>query len=79
MKFIRRQWRRRDDLVFEFVFEFVQRSVVSIEVTLQFPIIGIIGKRIKVLEATPLCGRLVKCLSRTAPAGPSPIKKDSGK
>ena len=34
------------------VFEFVQPRAVSIQITLQFPIIGVIGERIEVLETT---------------------------
>src|SRR5437899_1245939 len=67
------------DLAFQLFFKIIQRSAVTIEITLQFPIISLVRKRIELPEPVPLCCHLVECLSCIRPNTPSPVEKYADK
>ena len=75
LKFIGSKRRPSRDLAFQLFFKFIQRSAVTVEITLQFPIISLVRKRIELPEPVPLCCHLVECLSCIRPNAPSPVEK----
>src|SRR5207247_4077766 len=56
-------------------FEFIQRCLVCFEVTLQFPVIRLVWKRIETIQPGSLCCGLIERLSRIAPNAQPPIKQ----
>jgi hypothetical protein len=75
LEFVRRKRWRRGDLGFQLVFEFVELGGVSLQITLQFPVVRIVWKRIETLQAVSLCCGLVEPLFCVAPNAPSPVKQ----
>ena len=78
LKFIRRKRRGRGNLALELSLEFIEGRAVSLEVTLQFPIVRVIWERIETSKSVPLCNHFREPSPCIVPGTPSPIKQCTG-
>src|SRR5205814_9855635 len=65
----------RYDFALQVFFEFVQRCLVCFEVTLQFPVIRLVWKRIETVQPGSLRRSLTEGLLSVAPNAPPPVKQ----
>src|SRR5438034_1383763 len=75
LEFVRRKRQLRYDFALQLFFKFVQRCLVSFEVTLQFPVIRLVWKRIETVQPDSLRRSLTEGLLSVAPNAQPPVKQ----